>query len=204
MTKDEAIKEVEEFYNTYCTPWEIIDYEVCETKLEKDIIVHKLIYPYFHIKSQFTTEEWMEKIVNPLSETIFCMEEAEITPEEYYKSLEEAEKAEEEAKIARAKKMQERREARRAEKKKFRNWLTEIKKNFSENTDYMAEGFERGMADKTVYNKFQFKIIGSITSSSYCREERLFWEGFRKGLKSRKDKSPDSLIPEKPGSVASG
>jgi len=195
MDKALVLEEVEKFYNTYgpgASDFYVSHYEVCETKLEKDAIVLKLISPYFRIKSQMSEEEWQKKIVTPVSDTIFCLEEEGITWERYHKYLENCDREEEEDnKKTRAEKIKEQRKARQGEKVRFKKWLKEIKKDFAGNTDYMKEGFERGKSAEEEYTKFQIKIINSLTNNSYFKEDRLFWNGFRKGLVARKKPEAD-------------
>jgi len=133
-----------------------------------------------------TPEEWQKKIVTPVSDTIFCLEEEGITWERYHKYLENCDREEEENKKTRAEKIKEQRKARQGEKVRLKKWLKEIKKEFSGDTDYMKEGFERGKSAEEEYSKFQIKIINSLTNNSYFKEDRLFWNGFRKGLVARK------------------
>ncbi len=190
MDKRQVIEEVRKFHCTYGAgdyndPL-VCNYEVCETRFDKDILVLKLIDKYFNVKSKMTDKEWKELIVEPVEDTILCLEDLELTWEDYYKRVEEHEMNVEEEKRARAKKMEERRKIRQIEKKRFKDWFREIKQTFIPGIDYMDEGFKRGQTDTNEYNKLQLKIIGSIATNAYNKEDRLFWNGFRQGLLSRK------------------
>jgi hypothetical protein len=188
MDKKQAIKEVKIFHDTYgpgAYDHYICNYDICETKFDKDILVLKLIDKYFNIKSKMTETEWKELIVAPVEDSILCLEDMGMTWEDYYKYVEENDMNEEEEKKVRAKKMEERRKLRQAEKKKFKDWFREIKQDFPPDTDYMSEGLKRGQTDTTDYSKLQLKIIGSISTNAYNKEDRLFWNGFRQGLISR-------------------
>lgn len=189
MDKNQAIREVRKFSETYGPGSHdhlICNYEVCETGLDKNILVLSLIDKYFCVKAKMTEKEWKELIVEPVEDTVICLDDLDLTWEDYYKLIEEHEMNVEEEKRMRAKKTEERRKIRQAEKKKFKDWFREIKQTFTPDMDYMAEGFRRGQSDTNDYSKLQFKIIGSIATNAYNKEDRLFWNGFRQGLLSRK------------------
>jgi hypothetical protein len=83
MDKRQVIEEVRKFHCTYGPGNDndplICNYDICETRFDKDILVLKLIDKYFNVKSKMTEKEWKELIVEPVEDTILCIQDKGLT-----------------------------------------------------------------------------------------------------------------------------